>query len=153
MNNDEALYRELKPEIEALAVLLFDISKKILDELDNFLPHAAVLNSVGNVEIIDAQPNDNEENTSTEVLPFLQEGLREYVQNEKCVALGIAENVTIFPEGQKSTKAIKVSIELKQGLAVALYLPFKKQLFKGYKFGEVFSVLVRPEVCAWGTKA
>jgi hypothetical protein len=61
----------------------------------------------------------------------------------------VAENVTVTLEGSASTQAIKVLFEHERGLTVALYLPFKKRFIRGFAFGETFSMLATPEVCAW----
>ena len=43
MPDTKVLYAELKPAIEAVAIPLFDFSKRRLRDRGNFLPHAAVL--------------------------------------------------------------------------------------------------------------
>jgi hypothetical protein len=50
------------------------------------------------------------------------------------------------------TKAIKVLVEHNRGLTVALYLPFKKKIFRGYTFGAMFTIPANPEVYAWATE-
>lgn len=83
------------------------------------------------------------------MLPLLHDGLRFEAKQFPLRAIGIAENVTINLEGQRTTKAIKVLFEHKRGLTVALYLPFEKRLLKGYAFGNTFSLAADPEVNAW----
>jgi hypothetical protein len=101
-----------------------------------------------------ATPDTKDDKTnSTAILPLLHGGLRAQAREKDLVAIGVAENVTITPDGQPSTQAIKVLFEHKRGLAVALYLPFKRQFMRGYSFGQVFTVLAIGEVNAWSETA
>lgn len=152
MSTSEALYAELKPDIGTIANQLFELSETFLRKSGNFLPHGAVLTEGGEVRLVAAAPRSLDEPTnSTEVLPLLHEGLR--YQAKEARAIGVAENVTVTQEGQRPTEAIKVLFEHRRGLAVALYLPFKKKLLRGYVMGSPFSVLVVPEVNAWAEDA
>ncbi len=148
MSTDE-LYAELKGDIAAVANPLFDFSEKCIKERGNFLPHGAVLDANGKVGLVAASPDPNGRSNSTEVLPLLHEGLRAQARERELVAIGVAENVTVTPQGQPSTEAIKVLFEHKRGLVVALYLPFKKKFLRGYSFGQAFTVVTTGEVNAW----
>jgi hypothetical protein len=150
MSDMDDLYAELKPAIGALANPLFEMSQKFLRELGNFLPHGAVLTREGEIQLVAADPGGKDgQSTSTEVLPLLHEGLRFHAGDKGAQAIGVAENVTVTLEGSASTQAIKVLFEHERGLTVALYLPFKKRFIRGFAFGETFSMLATPEVCAW----
>jgi len=144
------LYRDLKPDVEAVAVPLFESSERLLRELGNFLPHGVLLTESGEVRHVSAVPDAATDQTSSiEVLPVLHNGLRQAARESSVRAVGVAENVTVTPEGGRPTKAIKVLLEHRQGLNVALYRPFKRRFFRGYSFGNPFSVLVQPEINAW----
>ena len=150
MKTADELFSEVKPDIEAVANPLFDFSEQCLRKRGNFLPHGAVLPTDGKVVLVAAAPETGKEFTnSTEVLPVLHEGLRTQANEKDLVAVGVAENVTITPEGRPQTQAIKVLFEHKRELVVALYLPFKKKFLRGYTFGKPFSVHVKGEVNAW----
>ena len=150
MTGTESLYAEAKPDIAALVTPLFELSESLLKKRGNFLPHGAALTDAGKVQLIAAAPDTGSDLTnSVEVLPVLHQGLRQQAKHEALKALAVAENVTITLEGQRPTKAIKVLLEHRLGLTVALYLPFEKKLFKGYVFGNTFSVAATPEVNAW----
>ncbi len=153
MTTANELYAELKLNIEAVADPLFDFSELCLKKRGNFLPHGAVLDANGKVGLVAASPDSSGHSRSTKVLPILHEGLRTQAKEKELVAIGVAENVTVTQEGQPSTKAIKVLFEHKRGLVVALYLPFKKRLFRGYSFGEIFTVVATGEVNAWSPSA
>jgi len=147
MSSHDVLYSELKPDIVALASPLFELSERFLKARDNFLPHGAVLTDEGQVNLVTGVP-ENDRTNSIEVLPVLHDALRQSARTG-VKALALAENVTVTPEGGKTTDAIKVLFEHQRGLAIALYLPFKKRFLRGYEFGESFSVAAAPEVNAW----
>lgn len=154
MVTSETLYAELKPDIGGIAHQLFDLSEKFLRMNGNFLPHGAVLTNEGEVRLVAAAPRSTDEFTnSTEVLPLLHEGLRYQAKERDIRAIGVAENVTVTQEGQRPTKAIKVLLEHRRGFTVALYLPFRKKLFRGYVMGVPFSILASPEVNPWAETA
>jgi len=154
MTSTEYLYAELKPQIEVLTKTLFEVSETCLRKLGNFLPHAAILTESGEVKLVGAAPDTDDDRTSSvEVLPLLHDGLRLQAKQLPLTAIAIAENVTITVEGKRPTKAIKVLFEHKRGLTVALYLPFEKKFFKGYVFGSTFSLRANPEVDAWRNAA
>jgi hypothetical protein len=142
------LYSELKDDLSAVANQLLDLSMKSLEKRGNFLPHGAWLDANGKVGLVMAAP-ENEITNSTEVLPLLHEALRDSAKTKDLAAIGVAENVTITPNGKPTTDAIKVLFEHKRGLVVALYLPFKKKFLRGYSYGEAFTVTVQKEVNAW----
>lgn len=70
----------------------------------------------------------------------LDRALRKQIEAARARAVGVAENVTIPLQGGSATKAIKVLVEHRGGLCVALYLPSKKKLFGGYQMGTTFAV-------------
>jgi hypothetical protein len=146
----EQLYAELKDDVATVANALFDLSERLLRENGNFLPHGFVLNDEGKDTLVGAiGDNGSGMSTSTTTLPLLHEGLRKQAESGRVRAIGVAENVTITPTGGSTTKAIKVLFEHREGLCVALYLPFKKKLFGGYETGTPFTVPAAPEVKAW----
>jgi len=150
MTTTDDLYSELKPDIGAIADPLFDLSETFLRKRGNFLPHGAVLTEQGEIKLVAAAPDTkNDFTNSIEILPVLHDGLRLEVKKNAIRALGVAENVTVAPEGKRSTQAVKVLFEHRRGLTVALYLPFEKKLFRGYVFGSAFTVQAAAEVNAW----
>jgi hypothetical protein len=112
------------------------------------LPHAAVLRADGKIEIVGAK-GERDVTNAAEILPLLHDGLRGLAKEKELSAIGVAESVTITPQGQNSTKAIKVLFEHRRGLTVALYLPYEKKLLKGFVFGAMLSMLANPEVRGW----
>lgn len=150
MTPTEALYAELKPEIASIANPLFELSEWFVAKRGTFLPHGAVLTSANEVKLAAAAaPDGSDVTSSTDVLPVLHEGLRSMARESECKAVAVAESVTVTLEGQRPTTAIKVLLEHRRGLCVALYVPFKKKLFGGYAFLSPFTAPASPEVRVW----
>jgi hypothetical protein len=148
MDDKQALYTEIKPDMQAVSSSLFDLSKQLLHTQGDFLPHAAVLTAESKLELVGAK-GDNELTTALEILPLLHGGLRGLAKQKILSAIGIAESVIITRPGQSATKAIKVLFEHRRGITVALYMPYKRKLLKGYVYDPIFSILADPEVNAW----
>jgi hypothetical protein len=150
MSDADALYRELKPDVERLADPLFDVSRKFVKKSGAFLPHGATLTAGGEVRLMMAVPPGFEERdvSSVEILPALQDALRQAAGEDGISALAVCEDVRITLEGASETAAIKVSIEHRRGLSVALYMPYRRRLFR-YAFGEITARPAEPEVRAW----
>ncbi len=144
------LFAELQPHIEALAEPLFGASETFVRKRGEFLPHGAVLDSAGDVHLVMAGHDDPAAPVSApEILPRLHDALRQSAQEHEVDAVAVCEDVTITPSGEKPTKAVKVLIEHRRGLTLALYLPWKKKMFGGPAFGEVMAVDAEPEVAPW----
>lgn len=151
MSDNTELYSQLKPDIDSLALPLFDVSELFLKKRSAFLPHGAVLTSKGEVKMVNFAPADYETRpvNAAEILPGLHDALRDTVNSSDVIAVGVAEDVSIKPEGEKKTKAIKVLFEHKAGLVVALYLPWRRKFFGGIETFSPISKSATAEVCAW----
>lgn len=152
MTDANALYSELKGQIEALATPLIDFSEQCLRARGDFLPHAAVLTAQGSVELFMAHhggAGGDSLTNAAEMLPLLHEGLRLFAKEKALAALAVAESVTITFPGEPSTLAIKVLFEHRRGLTVSLYVPYETHAGKELVFSPMFSVLGNPEVKAF----
>ena len=147
------LYDALRNDVAAVANPLFDLSKTLLQKYGNFLPHGLVLRDEGKDTMVGAfENNGTGESTSTKTLPLLHEGLRQQAKKGGVRAIGVAENVTTTREGSQPTPAVKVLLEHRAGLCVALYFPFRKKFLFGYEFGKPFTVPAKPEVNPWAAQ-
>jgi hypothetical protein len=147
------LFAELKPQIEALAEPLFGASKVFVGRRGGFVPHGAVLETGGEVRLMMAAPDDLDAPVSpAEILPRLHDALRADARDHDLAAVAVCEDVTITPTGQKPTKAVKVLVEHRRGLTIALYLPWKRKLLSGHVFGQVMALAAKPEVQPWGDR-
>lgn len=151
MGNSDELYAELKSDIQALAGPLFDASHRFVLERGAFVPHGAILTTNGETRAIMAAPPGFEQRlvSAIEVLPVLHEALQTAARKDDVQAVAVCEDVKITPEGQKQTAALKVLVEHRRGLCVALYMPYRRKLFGGYRFGSIFVRSADPELSPW----
>ncbi len=151
MSGTDELYVELRPDIEALASALFEVTEGMVRERGAFLPHGAVLAASGEPSLVIAAPSEFEERAVSpmEVLSLLREALRSTARDREIRAVAVCEDVTITPEGEPSTAAIKVLVEHRRGLCVALYLPHHPVRGGAHEFGQVFAMAASPEVTPW----
>jgi hypothetical protein len=148
----DSLFRELKPDVEQLAHPLFQASCEFVKARGMFLPHGAVLTASDEVRLVMAVPPGEDRPVSTnEILPLLHKALQETAGTEQLRAVAVCEDVRITLAGKKQTPAIKVLVEHRRGLCVALYMPFCKRIFLGYRFDEIFVQPANPEVGPWGS--
>ncbi len=149
MSVPNALYRELKGDVQQLASALFELSEVFVRRRGAFLPHGALLTTSKEVQLVAVPSGDLERKTSAiVVLPQLHEALRRGATQQKALALAVAEDVFIQSEGQKGTRAAKLLVEHQRGLCVALYMPFRRKLLR-YSFESIFTKSATPEVRAW----
>ena len=149
MNHVAQLYEELKSDVVALADPLFDHCRQGLRARGAFLPHAAALNAEGGVTLVGAMTGSKDGFANgAQVIAMLHGGLRQMSREKVLVAIAVAEGYSGLRANQP-LQAIKVAIEHERGLAVALFLPFQKDDYGVYSFGESFVVPVKPELGLW----
>lgn len=149
MNHVADLYAELKTDVVALADPLFEHCRQGLRARGAFLPHAAVLNAEGRITMVGAMTGSKDGFANgAQVVAMLHGGLRQMSREKVLVAVAVAETYSGMRAGQP-LQAIKVSFEHERGLSVALLLPFQKDRYGVYAFGESFVVPVQPELKLW----
>jgi hypothetical protein len=142
------LYNELKADVVAIADPLFEHSRKQLLAKDDFLPHAAVLDTEGKVVAMGAMTGSRDGQARADyIMPMLAKGIRQVSSEKVLVAIGIAENVSLT-RGEMPMQAIKVLLEHERGLTVAMFLPFHKAE-DDYYFGEAFVTPAPPLLNLW----
>ena len=148
----DSLFRELKPDVDQLAHPLFQASCNFVKARGMFLPHGAVLTVGDEVRLVMAVPPGDDQPVSTiEILPLLHDALRQAARTEQLRAVAVCEDVRITVAGKNQMPAVKVLLEHRRGLCVALYMPFRKHLLMGYRFDEIFVQPANPEVGPWGS--
>lgn len=149
MNHVAQLYEEVKSDVVALADPLFDHCRQGLRARGAFLPHAAALNAEGRVTLLGAMTGSQDGfANAAQVIAMLQGGLRQMSREKVLVAVGLAERHS-GTRANQPFQAIKVSLEHERGLSVALFLPYEKDRYGVYTFGESFVVPVAPELRLW----
>ncbi len=132
-------------EMTPLMEELFKLSEQFFIAYGSFLPHGAFLNDAGQVNLVGAAPEQGMAN-ATEVLPMIHAGLRSVTAKATTRAVGVSESVFI---GHNRTPAIKVLLEHRVGLTMALYKPWKKRFLRAPFFGAMDGQIAEPEVGGW----
>ena len=151
MGDADTLYQELQADFNLISCPLFELAEMHLRKRDQFLPFGAILDDNGGIGI-QAATSGAEFESSLEVLPVLQSGLRAIIEEGGISAIGICEWVKITQEGSEQTDAMKVLVEHKRGLTVAFYVPCQKDVVSGWAFEEMFARQAEPEVRGWDLK-
>ena len=149
MRSLSELYAELKTDVVAIADPLIEQSQQRLQARDDFLPHAAVLNTEGKVALIGAMTGSRGGQASAvQIMPMLHKGIQQMSREKVLVAIGIAENVSLT-RADMPMQAIKVLLEHERGLTVAMFLPFYKSGEGEYYFGVAFVTPATPALNLW----
>ncbi len=154
MPSSDPLCNELRPELQSIAVPLLQFSPRCTEKHGAFLPHGAVLASDGQAHLCAAAPADGREITSsTEILPVLHEGLRSNAVQYDAWAVGVAEDLTVTLPGRRPSKSIKVLIEHRRGMTVAVYVLFRRKLSGGHAFERPQTADSTAEASPWSAAA
>ncbi len=146
MPDTDALYRELKGDLQTVAEPLFELACGQVDKLGAFQPFGSKLSPEGEVSLVAAAP-DEDSTTSDVVYPLMIVALQESARSSTAIAL--AEWVKITPDGGKQTDAVKVHTQHQRGLSVAFYIPATKKLFRSWQFGEMMVIPTDPLLETW----
>ncbi|MEL6888069.1 MAG: hypothetical protein AAFO86_05095 [Pseudomonadota bacterium] len=142
--------RSTEDQLKAITPLcdtLFDLSAKFIATSGNFLPHGGSMDMFGRVSLCAAVP-EQDETDATEVLPLLHDGLRVETAKAGTDAVAVSESVFIGPD---QTPAIKVLVEHRGGLCIAMYQTWRKRLLRAPALGEVQVVEAAAEVGRWSS--
>lgn len=136
MSTSDALYRELRDDLQAVVGPLFDFACTQVQTRGEFLPFGARLTADGEVAIVMAAPEEDETN-SEEVLPLLIEALHDSAGGANAVAS--CEWIQAEFQPGIMQDAVKVRLQHRRGLSVAYYLPSSEHPQHGWEFGEMIA--------------
>jgi hypothetical protein len=151
MIDADALYAEIKPDLQRISGPLFEFAEQQVRKRGAFLPFGASLTRSGEIGL-EAASTAEEMASSIEVLPILHQSLRASVAQGGVSAVAVCEWVKITPEGSEQTDAMKVLVEHERGLTIAFYVPCHKRMFGGWAFERMFAQPAEPEVRPWDAK-
>jgi hypothetical protein len=145
MTEFDALYGELKGDLQTLSSPLFEFAEQQVRKVGAFLPFGAALARNGKVSLHAASSGENVA-SSSEILPLLHEGLRSAVAEYDLSAVAVCEWVNITLEGGERSDAVKVLVEHERGLTIAFYVPCRRRALLGWRFDALFGKPADPEV-------
>ena len=104
-----------------------------LDRHGEFYPFAVSPDADGEIAMVAASPDGSEHPASTDVLDLLYEGLV-----ARATSLHGAAVVADVTRRAVSTDAIRVEIEHREGVGLAVFLPYsRKRLGRGVRYGDL----------------
>jgi hypothetical protein len=111
--------------MDALLNAALPFAKQQLAKHGEFFPYAVAMGRNGQIAMI-AGYTGTQKPPSTEVLEMLYEGLRSKAEENRGTA--IVADVRLKGE---ATDAIQVEVEHRQGIALKVFLPYRKKPFGG----------------------
>jgi hypothetical protein len=134
--------------VDVMVDNLLHMSLNLLEENGNFLPHGAAITTDGEFTFVAAAPEGPDLTTSVVVLPALHDGLRQAVLDSQACVVATAERVTFSVEqGGEMQHTVKILVEHVQPDILAVYVPIKKTVSKGYEQdGPVTETRPEPEI-------
>ena len=148
MSDAEALWQELREDLEAIANELYQGVLELVEELGSCMPAAAKLTADGEIEVVDPDPDEGIKYDFV-VLPRLIEHLQHVALEADVEAVALCEMVHVEDDDGKPTRAVKVHVHHKRGAAIAYYLPLTQVSAKRWKHGAIFSDGADALVTAW----
>jgi len=127
----EAASQEAQDDLDGLVNATLPFAQQMLERHGEFFPFAAAVTSDGTVELLGSDPSPDDRPASTDVLNQLVGGLRDQVGNLRATAL-----VADVRAGESD--AVRVVLEHRDGHAVCVLLPYRKQrLRRGIDYGDL----------------
>jgi hypothetical protein len=136
------------PDLKLLNDELIRVTKRLLEEMEEFLPHAAIITPEGNVGLVGSRTHD-EQPGAQRTLKLLENGLRQMAAQNKCRAAGIAIDIRLKNPRRAEDigkDAIWTILEQRGGLSVSVYIPYWKSSPGQFTFGEPFSEPGAPRI-------
>jgi hypothetical protein len=116
---------ECQSDLDALLNAALPFAQQMLAKHGEFFPYGVAMTRDGQIAMI-AGYTGTEKPPSSEVLAVLYEGLRTKAEENRAAA--VVADVRLRDEG---TDAIQVEVEHHEGIALKLFLPYRKKRFGG----------------------
>jgi hypothetical protein len=152
MPTRDELYDALQADLDSLSAPLFGFAEQQVRERGAFYPVGAALDTDGGVRLLTAV-SERESATSVDILELVLEGLQHAATDDSIVAVATTEWIRISGAGQSEQPAVKVHVHHRRGLGVTFYVPASKDLFGGWRFGDMIARAGPGIIGAWPTTA
>jgi hypothetical protein len=121
----EGVSQQCQADMDAMLAAALPFAEKMLAKHGAFAPYASSMSSSGEIGMVAAHA-ESEQPVTADVLATLYDGLR--VRSGDLRAVAVAYDVKIRDSGED---AIQIEIEHREGMALAILLPYKKKRFGG----------------------
>jgi hypothetical protein len=138
-------YTMANPDLETLLNALEPFAKQMLSKHGEFYPFGATMTPDGQITA-NAGYDGNEQPEVQELIDLLTRAFRQQAASGQIRAAGLCKDIrTIAPGQTEKTDALCFKLEHQTGEAITVCIPYKKGLFGGYKYGQLFAGRHEPE--------
>ncbi|MDR2988199.1 MAG: hypothetical protein LBV34_25525 [Nocardiopsaceae bacterium] len=122
--------QQCQDDLDDLLNVTLPFAQQMLEKSGEFYPFGAAMSTIGEARMLAADSGRGDHPASRVVLASLLDGVRQYRDNYRAVALCSDVRLT-------DSDAVRVELEHMEGLAMAVLLPYKKKrLGRGVEYGE-----------------
>jgi len=133
------------PDFDTLLNALAPFAKQMLSNHGEFYPFGATMTPDGEV-MPNAGYEGNEQPETQAVIDLLTQAFRQQAAAGQIRAAGLCVDIrTIAPGETEKTDALCFKLENQTGEALTVCIPYKKGMFGGYKYAEMFVAQRTPE--------
>jgi hypothetical protein len=130
----DAASPESQSDLDELSKAAWPFAEQMLAKHGEFFPYAVAMRANGQIAMI-AGYTGTEKPPSAQVLAQLYEGLRSGAEENRAAA--VVADVRLK---QEATDAIQVELEHREGIALKVFLPYRKGRFGGGPvYGQIFA--------------
>jgi len=133
------------PDLEKLLNTLLPFAQQMLSKYGEFYPFGATMSPDGQVNCV-ATHDGAERPESQKIIDMMTQTFGQKAKAGEIHAAGICMDIRTIPPGQtERTDAICVCLEHQSGEAVDVCVPYKKGLFKRFKYAALFASRRTPQ--------
>lgn len=127
------------PQAEALFQAALQFAKLMLSKAGAFHPFGVSLDPSGKVAMVGGDVG-SEHPDSAELIALLQSSFAELARQGSIQAAGVCLDCRVVPPGSTDkSDAICIRLATVAGEAIEVFVPYRKPLLGGHKYGSVFA--------------
>ena len=136
------LSSETRLDLDALIDTLLPVAQNLLARYGEFHPFGAFMRSDGTIELV-AGYDGTDQPSNENLIEILLGTLRTEARGGELRAGGICVRVRATPpDGSARTHAARLNLEHVSGAAVEVYLPYRRTIFRRFRYGDLFEAPV-----------
>lgn len=132
---------ETQTDMDRLLNLALPFAQQMLAKHGEFFPYAVAIDDDGHEQMVAGHPG-GEQPPSADVLSVLYDGLQARANAQRAAA--VVADVKLREQG---TDAIRVVLEHRDGVALAVFLPYRKTS-SGIDYGQIQATASKPRIWA-----
>lgn len=149
----ETASQQCQDDLDGLLDMTLQFARQMLETHGEFYPFGAAMSTDGQPGYLAADPGENDHPDKVEVLALMVGGLRDNRALYRAVAMcsdvrlhravDVNSSDVLLPDSD----AVRFELEHQEGVALAVFLPYKKKRFgRGVEYGEFRAVTADRQV-------